>query len=187
MSDPIEDIISNIIAIEGSEYTDDPDDPGGPTKYGVTQAALSEYLGRPAAIIEVQNLSEADARGLYYERYVARPGFGKVAQLSVSIARELVDTGVNLGQAIAAMFLQRVLNAFNRGGADYSDIAVDGECGGKTLAAFKAYLESRGLEGERVMLAALNALQGERYVRIAETRESSEKYAYGWMRARVAT
>lgn len=186
MSDPVEDIITRILEAEGSQFTDDPDDRGGSTRYGITQDTLSEYLGRRVAIIEVQGLAEADARAIYYERYVMRPGFGKLVSLSVPIARELVDTGVNMGPPVASQFLQRVLNAFNRGGADYADIAVDGECGPKTVTALKAYLDQRGLEGEKVMLAALNGLQAERYIRIAETRASQEVFVFGWLRARVA-
>lgn len=37
----IDDIISDIIRAEGTAYTNDPRDSGGPTKYGITQAALA--------------------------------------------------------------------------------------------------------------------------------------------------
>lgn len=186
MSDPIEDIITGILKAEGEAFTDDPNDRGGATRYGITQDALSEFLGHRASITEIQHLSEADARSIYYDRYVMRPGFGKIMPLSPAIAREVVDTGVNMGVAVAALFLQRVLNAFNQSGTDYPDIPVDGECGTQTVNALKAYLEKRGKEGEQVMLTALNSLQGERYIHIAETRPSQEAFCYGWIRARVS-
>jgi len=35
------------------------------------------------------------------------------------------------------------------------------------------------------MLAALNSVQGERYLSIAEKNETQEDFIYGWMRERV--
>lgn len=185
MSDAITQIITGILVAEGSEFTDHPADRGGPTRHGITQAALSEHLGRPASLAEIQGLSEADAHAIYYERYVRLPGFGALLPLSEAITRELVDTGVNMGPAVVTQFLQRALNAFNRNGEDYGDIPVDGQCGQKTLTALTAYLKARDGEGERVLLKALNCLQGERYVHIAETRAQNETFVYGWLRARV--
>lgn len=56
----------------------------------------------------------------------------------------------------------------------------------RTLAALRAYLAKRGTEGETVLLKALNCLQGERYIDIAERRPKDEEFVYGWLRARVA-
>ena len=35
------------------------------------------------------------------------------------------------------------------------------------------------------MLKALNALQGERYIDLAEKRQANESFVYGWLRTRV--
>jgi lysozyme family protein len=61
--------------------------------------------------------------------------------LSDAIAEELVDTGVNMGPAIAATMLQRSLNALNGQGKYYPDVVVDADVGPATIAALKAYLE----------------------------------------------
>jgi hypothetical protein len=39
----------------------------------------------------------------------------------------------------------------------------------------------------RVLLTAMNCLQGDRYIQIAEARPSQERFVYGWLRARVMT
>lgn len=180
-----ESVIDRILVAEGSAYTNDPRDSGGPTKYGITQAALAAWRGRPVGADEVERLGELEARKIYRDRYIGRPGYMPILQISPAIGAELVDTGVNLGPARATMFLQRALNALNNSGAIYPDARVDGEAGPATVSALQAYLRRRGSEGERVMLAALNALQGEFYIDLAERRPKDEAYAYGWLLNRV--
>ncbi len=181
----IDEIITNILKVEGSAYTNDSRDSGGPTKYGITLATLSAYRGRPCTAADVQALTELEARGIYLARYVVTPGFGHVNLLSPRIAEELVDTGVNTGPARAAVMLQRCLNALNRQGKDYSDIPVDGDCGPATIASLKAFLSKRGKEGETVLLRALNCLQGEFYIDLAERRPKDEFFLLGWLLNRV--
>lgn len=96
------------------------------------------------------------------------------------MAAEQFDTGANIGPAVAATFLQRALTALNRNGKDYPDLVPDGRVGPATLAALDAFLEARGSNGgETVMLRALEALQGERYLRLAEKRRANEAFVYG--------
>jgi len=182
----IDAIIDGVLDREGGEYTNDPSDSGGPTKWGITQAMLSKHLGRQASVLEVGALTREQARVIYLEMFVIAPGFDKIARMSMAIADELVDTGVNCGPAIAATMLQRCLNAFNLNGKKYRDIGVDGACGGRTLNALAAFLAWRGDEGEKVLLRGLNCLQGERYIADAEGRPKDELYVYGWLRSRVA-
>ena len=99
---------------------------------------------------------------------------------------ELFDTGANMGPAVAATFLQRALTALNRGGKDYPDLTPDGRVGPVTIAALDAFLAARGANsGETVLLRALEALQGERYLRLAETRPANEAFLYGWLANRM--
>ena len=182
----VRNIITGILEREGSTYTNDPKDSGGPTKYGITQAVLSSWRGVQVTPEAVKALTEAEAQSIYYKRYVLDPGFGPIVELSIAVAEEVIDTGVNMGVARAAEFLQRCLNAFNRGGSDYPDVKVDGNCGVSTVAALQAYLRVRGESGVVVLLRALNALQGEFYVSLAERRPKDEAYCYGWFLNRVS-
>lgn len=181
----IETIIDGLLEREGEAFTDDPNDRGHATKWGITQRTLSAFLGRPATVEEVKALPREGASVIYRKCYVIDPGFAGVAELSEVIATELVDTGVNCGQSVAATFLQRILNAFNQNGALYPNLKLDGDCGPTTRAALRAYLAARRTEGEMVLLVSLNGLQLERYIEIAEKDESQEKFVYGQVRARV--
>ncbi len=64
----IDGLIDDVLRREGG-YVNHPDDRGGPTNYGITQATLSEYLGRPATIADVQNLAVSTARQIYRNQY----------------------------------------------------------------------------------------------------------------------
>src|SRR4029453_18092649 len=92
------------------------------------------------------------------------------------------------GPTVAATFLQRALTALNRNGRDYADLTPDGRVGAQTLAALDAFLAARGqASGETVLLRALEALQGERYLRLAERRPANEAFLYGWLANRIGT
>ena len=176
----VDQIIEGIVGREGG-FTDNPKDKGGPTRWGITQAVARQY----GYTGDMRTLPREVAKAIYLELYYVGPKFDQVHALSPRIAEELTDTGVNCGQAVAAKFLQRALNAFNREASIYPDITVDGQLGIRSLAALRAYLEHRGAEGEEVMLKALNCLQGERYIGLAEGRPANEEFVWGWIKNRV--
>jgi lysozyme family protein len=91
-----------------------------------------------------------------------------------------------MGPAVAATFLQRALTALNRNAKDYPDLTPDGRIGPGTLSALDAFLAARGkAPGEKVLMRALEALQGERYLRLAECRPANEAFLYGWLANRI--
>lgn len=171
----------NAIIDKEKGYVDHPSDRGGPTKFGITEtvARLNGFTGN------MQDLPRDFAAAVYTRRYIQEPKFNKVEELSPTIAEELIDTGVNMGPGMASLFFQKLLNAFNRRGKDYSDIFVDGRIGPASLGAFAAFLKFRGAEGEQVFLKALNHIQGGRYLDIAENNESQEDFFYGWIKNRT--
>lgn len=163
-------------------YVDHPADRGGPTNWGITErvARAFGYCG------SMQDMPRSVAKQIYAEQYWVAPGFALVNDHSAAVAEELLDTGVNMGPLVAGRFLQRALNAFNLEAKTYPDLAVDGVIGRMTIAALRAFLAHRGKDGHVVLLRALNAQQGERYLAIAEGRASQEAFAFGWFLHRVA-
>ena len=178
----IEDLIDGLIEREGG-FVDHPADRGGATCFGITQAvARAHGFAGPMAM-----LPRAEAAAIYRRLYWDRPRFDAIAKRTPRIAAELFDTGANMGPAVAATFLQRALTALNRTARDYSDLTPDGRIGPQTLAALDAFLKLRGSGGETVLLRALEALQGERYLRLAERRPANEAFLYGWLANRIGT
>ena len=154
----VDDLIDKIIILEGG-FTDHPADRGGPTRWGITEAVARShgYEG------EMRDFPRQQAAAIYKRNYWMRPGFDRVARLAPSLAADLFDTAVNMGSGTATLFLQRALNALNRNGRDYDDIAVD-----------------------RKMLKAVEALQGARYIELAEKRSANEAFLFGWLDKRIA-
>ena len=171
---------SELLSVEGG-YSDHPNDRGGKTNFGITEAVAraNGYTG------PMEELTQGQAQGIYKAQYWDTLRLNDVAALSWAVAAELFDTGVNMGVGVAGKFLQRALNALNRQGQDFPDLTVDGVIGPMTVANLKAYMGRRGFEGQKVLLRALNALQGTRYIEIAEGRESQETFVYGWFLQRI--
>lgn len=185
MTRTVEQIIDGVLEAEGEKYTNDPNDAGGPTKWGITLATLEKIRGMPTTPAQVEKLTRAEAFEIYRRRYVVEPGFAELVAIDVRIGAEVIDTGVNMGQAVATQFLQRALNAFNQRGALYPDLTVDGQAGPTTARALAAYVAHRGQNGIVVLLRALNAQQGVRYLEIAERRPQNEDFTFGWFANRV--
>lgn len=173
-------LIEELIAREGG-FVDHPADRGGATKFGITEAvARAHGYDGPMAL-----LPRAEAAAIYRRLYWLRPAYDQVARRAPRVAAELFDTGANMGPGVATTFLQRALTALNRNGKDYPDLEPDGRIGAITLAALDAYLALRKDHGETVLLRALEALQGERYLRLAEKRPANEAFLYGWLANRI--
>ena len=174
-------LVDELIEREGG-FVDHPADRGGATRFGITEAvARAHGYAGPMAL-----LPREEAEAIYRRLYWTRPRFDQVASRSSRIAAELFDTGANMGPGVAATFLQRALTALNRNGKDYPDLTPDGRVGPATLGALDRFLAIRGRErGEVVLMRALEALQGERYLRLAEKRPANEAFLYGWLANRL--
>ncbi len=173
-------LIDQLIEREGN-YINHPADRGGPTRYGISEVVARQQGYRGA----MRALPREEAAAIYRRLYWQRPGFDRVNQRSRRIAEELFDTGVNMGPAVASTFLQRALTPLNRNASDYPDLVPDGAIGAATLNALDQFLTLRGRNGESVLLRALEAMQGERYIRLAERRPANEAFLYGWLANRI--
>ena len=176
----IDELIDAVIDREGG-FVRHPADRGGATRFGITEAVAraNGYAG------DMRHFTRPAAQSIYRRAYWLNPGFDRVAERSPRVAAELFDTGVNMGPAVATAFLQRALNALNRGGSDYPDVVLDGRIGAQTLAAFDRFLATRGVRAPTVLVKAIEALQGERYLTLAEQRPANEAFLYGWLANRI--
>lgn len=176
----IEAILDRLADIEGG-YSNNRHDTGGATMRGVTEAVARRHGWSGP----MRDLPHDLARTIFTSEFILDPQFDRVLTLSPMIAEEMIDTGVNLGVHWPALHLQQWLNCYNHMGDYWPDLVRDGKIGDKTQRALRAFLDKRGDEGERVMVASLNASQGERYKHLIMRREANEEFAYGWMLNRV--
>lgn len=172
--------IEKLIGREGA-YSNNPDDAGGETMWGVTAAVARAYGYRG----EMRSMPREAAVQIYIQRYWTVPRLDQIEAVFPALAEEMLDTGVNAGPATAVKFLQRALNVLNRQAKAWPDIAVDGGVGPLTVAALRAFLAERGEDGKRTLMAMMNAQQSVYYIEIAERRPANETFMFGWQFNRV--
>ncbi|WP_413875342.1 holin-associated N-acetylmuramidase [Albidovulum sp.] len=160
-------IAKEIVAREGG-FVNDPDDPGGATKYGVTLATLRR-LGLDltgdgqVGEADVRRLGRDQAVDIYLEHYFRRP---RIAELPEALQAPVFDMYVNAG-ANAVKILQRLLNEMG------SDLAVDGRLGTMTIAA-----AHRAAAPDPVLMAdAYGIARRNYYYALADARPASRKFA----------
>lgn len=118
-----------VLELEGG-YVDDPHDPGGRTKWGISQSAYPE--------MDIANLTRAQAVTLYRQDYW---NACKCSLMPWPWSLYVFDAAVNQGVRAAVTMLQRTLG-----------VADDGVIGPKTLAALERASPERAL---RYMVARL--------------------------------
>lgn len=160
-------IATQIVAREGG-YVNDPDDPGGATKYGVTIHTMRRLGldlnsdGRVDAR-DVQVLPREKAVEIYLEHYFKRP---RIAELPAVLQPSVFDMYVNAGTQ-AVKILQRLCNEMR------IETAVDGVIGPRTLAAAaRAAASAPDHIADAYGIARRNY-----YYALADSRTSSRKYA----------
>ena len=157
-------IIDDIIVREG-DYVDHPSDKGGPTRGGITQATLAEWRGKAVTAEDVQVLTQEEARAIYQDHYIVRPGF---AGLPDPLRALVVDSGVNHGTGRAARWLQTALR-----------VTSDGIVGGSTIAAM-------GVADPKEVYRKVLASRIRSYGRIITDNPRQAIFAAGWA-ARAAS
>ncbi len=120
----VDEILDDILRREGG-YVDDPADAGGATKYGITQATLSDWRGKAVTKAEVAALSSLEARQIYTQRYIAP--FAPAGPLHGALLGLIVDCAVNHSVGRAIQWLQGAAGA-----------VADGQLGPKSKAAIQA-------------------------------------------------
>ena len=163
----VRDIAQEIVTREGG-FVNDPDDPGGATKHGVTLATLRRLgpdLDGDGRVGEadLRRLTRDQAVDIFVEHHFRRP---RIADLPEALHPPVFDMHVNAG-ANAVKLLQRLLNETG------SDLTVDGVIGPLTAAAaHRAAGDDAGLLADAYGIARRNY-----YYALADARPASRKFA----------
>ena len=157
-------IAQDIVTREGG-YVNDPADPGGPTKHGVTLGTLRALARDVNAdgvvdIADLRALNTAQAVEIFLTRYFDRPG---LCLLPAALQASVFDMYVNAG-SMAIKLLQRVLTAQGH------KLRCDGVLGPATLAAVHAC-------GAPALVDLYGVARRDFYYQLADARPASRKYA----------
>jgi len=148
-----------LLVYEGG-YVNDPDDPGGETKYGISKRQYPDT--------DIKNLTVEEAKEIYYTDYWHRIRLDEVED--GKIAGELFEQAVNFGHRAAVENAQRALKLLG------SNVELDGYIGSQTIGALNRYRDKAAL------YKTLNGVQFVRYMKIVETHPHMGKYFRGWLR-----
>ena len=150
-------------------YTDDPDDSGKATKWGVTQKTLAAYRGAITTDEDVRALELMEAREIYRELFWERLNLDVVSRPQIAIA--VFDASALMGGTIAAFNAQIACQRIGFG------IEIDGIIGPQTLEA---------LNNARVQswIPVFQECLQKRITRIIARNPKNEKFEAGW-RSRV--
>lgn len=114
MRDSFDSAFAKVVSVEGG-YVNDRRDPGGETKYGISQRAYPN--------VDIKNLTLDQAKAIYKENYWDRI---RGDELPDPLSHLVFDSAVNQGTGPAVKMLQAALK-----------INVDGVVGQETLKAAK--------------------------------------------------
>lgn len=163
---PIDELlIDDIIEREGDQFTDDPADRGGATKYGITQRSWDKYtqqhISKLPHVAYVRDLDELRAREFYRVMYVQ-----PLAWIDDLALRELVlDSAVNCGAERVVKWLQRASGC----------IAVDGIIGPETRARVNNYGNPTALY-PLILIARFK-----HYAKLVKTDPTQLRFIEGWV------
>jgi lysozyme family protein len=163
----VESIAAEIMRREGG-FVNDPDDPGGATKHGVTLKTL-QGLKRDLTgdgrvdVADVKALSPAEAAEIYVRHYFHAP---KLDLLPEPLQASVFDMQVNAG-ANAVRILQRLMAAF---GLPLEDDGVIGPITARTVARAMDAAPDHLVDAYGIARRAY-------YYRLADQRPASRKFA----------
>jgi lysozyme family protein len=166
---PLERALAAVAAHEFSNredggLTDDPDDPGGITRFGISLRFL-QALDPDATRQDILDMTWPRASAILEVEFWAKHGYGR---LPPDVAIKLFDLAVNLGPRQAHICLQRACRA----GSD--PVEEDGTIGPSTLA-------SVAMAQPNVLVACLRSEAAGVYRMLVTKRPSSTKYLAGWL------
>jgi lysozyme family protein len=155
-----DDAFDSLMEFEGG-YSNDPDDVGGETKFGIAQRFNPE--------IDIKNLTKETAKEYYRKRWWERYNYNLIAQ--PEIAKKAFITAVNLGAMDANILLQKAANECTREGLY---IKTDGSIGKYTLSTMNGINPEQLLDKYRIIIA-------KNYILKVKKDPNKKKYICGWI------
>jgi len=158
-SEAFELAITFVLKWEGG-YVNDPHDPGGETKFGISKRAYPN--------LDIKHLTLEQAKEIYFEDYWLKAKCDKIESLSQRLAFAHFNFSVNAGIRRAVKTLQEAIKR------QQPEIIVDGIFGPKTYAS----LESSNVQF--VYDTYFNVIT-KFYTNLVAKRISLRKFYRGWM------
>lgn len=141
-------------------YVNDPADPGGETKYGISK--------RSYPYLDITSLTRKQAIEIYRSDWWERYGYNRIK--SVDVAAKTFDLAVNMGPAAAHRCLQRALHACGQ-----RHVTIDGQIGPQTISA------CNNVKPKAMLVAALRAEAAAYYRSLVASKPELKRFEKGWL------
>lgn len=175
-------ILSAVFANEGG-YVDIPNDPGGATNHGITEKVARKH-GYTGHMRDLQKHctfpDEVCADKILTRDYVEKPGFMPLVDIDPAVAKEVIDTAVNMGPARPSRWFQKAVNS-----TCLANLTVDGQIGPATVREWKDCRANLGPLSCVSMLGKLDAYQSAEYDRLVRVNPKLRVFLKGWKAHRI--
>lgn len=164
MSHNLDEALDHLLAEEGG-WSDNPNDRGGKTMWGVTQATYSSYrkkIGKPSQSVRL--ITKGECRALYTTEYWEASGCHK---LPWPISYLVFDAAVNSGPSRGVKWMQAGLG-----------LKPDGQVGQQTISAATTAVQ----EGDSTKILAIVDARVEFLARLVQGTPSQATFLLGWWR-----
>lgn len=158
--------IAPFIRAEGDgKYTNDPNDSGGPTKFGITLKTLQQWRKDDSLTeVDVEKMERREAEDIYYNMFYTGP---KLQRIDNKRIRDMVlDHGMTSG-AWGIKLLQRLVG-----------VEDDGKIGPKTSEATEEFIKKHG---EKMLLDRYAEARSRYYTNLANQRPKDKSFLRGWL------
>ncbi len=163
---------------------DNPADPGGITKYGISLHYLCHLASRQPKVFSklfpnnadlpnkntIKHLTSNQAMCIYRSQWWRKYHYNKIHEQA--LANKVFDLSVNMGASEANRLLQK---AYCKVGD--SSIKVDGILGPKTFA----YINHLPEEQTKRLLSVYRDMAAEHYCKLVQQRPSEKQFLQGWL------
>lgn len=151
-----------VLVFEGEEFTNHPNDKGGPTKWGIIQKVYDAYrLEKGLPKRSTKEIEIEEVQDIYFNKYWL-PAKCELMEEKLSVVN--FDIAVNMGVGRATKFLQTALA-----------VLVDGDFGNKSVEALKK-------SNQQEIAKKVIQLRKDFYNKIVENNPSQSVFLKGWLR-----
>ena len=148
----------------GGKLHEVPGDPGGKTRYGLSQRSYPN--------LNLENLTPGMAQTIARQDYWDKV---KADQMPRALRWHIFDMAFNAGPKTAIVLLQRSINLCRQAHGTFDYLKEDGIIGPLTLAGSEEDLPGR-------LARVYRAYRIEHYIMLAETQLQLPKFIHGWLR-----
>ena len=147
------------LLVDEGGYVNDPKDPGGETKYGISKRSYPK--------VDIKNLTVEQAKEIYYRDFWCTGPYASMAH--EHLAEKVFNTAVNMGNSRGMRLLQEAANML---GAKF---VVGDPVGPKTIAVLNSMNGQKLLEQFRIE-------QANYYHSLVARRPTLGRFLKGWLR-----